>query len=1218
MGRSQAKTAYLGDLELTCNGGGRGRLLFGDAHGWVYVLRPTLKDAVPFEAFDGAVHQVWQASQQDVLVTVGDDEDQEYLVKLWSLDQPYQVNRGRPVLLKQFPAFSGSPPCPITTICASSNMRFLALGLENGTVMSFGGDVVGAKADIKLLEVPDAASAVTGLALDEKADTGGRAEGRVLYVTTAETVVSYRIDSTMAETPLADVGTGPGLATVAPGRGVVVAYASAQKGIEFYQPESHGDYFHFDEAKKMVAWHNGNLVVVFTVSPPGGKEKVDVLNVYDLENRLLVYSEELPSPVERLFCEFGSIFAHLNDGRLLRLTEKDVRLKLALLFRKHMYSLAADVAKFAKADEEVVADVHRQWADHLYDKGDLEGAMEQYLNGVRYLEPSHVIQKYLDSAHVALLARYLEALHTVDLAESGHTTLMLNCFTRMKDKSRLEAILSNDQIDFSVEKAITACVRAGFIDTALDLAKNQQEHHMYIEIQTQKRHAYREALEYIWQLPFDEAEKAVERNGKVLATALPDETTALLKSLCTGYVPREKDDPTTGRKVRRGSLTQVPVADDAAPRSNADKYLFIFSGSPESLMNFLETVVLDAKNHNRTHALPPSVYNTLLELYLQEGSRVKHMKQTFLVAAPSPLVAGGYRTNYVTSNFLAETGYERDEVTDCDFSLYQAASGDGVEEQEIEQKFAQGMRDGVSVHSRMMQERKDGSERAVFVSAIPLKDRDAVTDTVTNYVVIFSEMPAEMLDDDESGIDVDTVMSRLAERVVLVDPQGNKVVNVSQEFGLSILGGSTKRVNNLIGKDYTSDLSNQMSETPEQKLEVARLREGMRRRTQCSNVRLERNPDRADVLGGDVQLVHACPLKDAAGNTPLFVCVHCDISDEDRALRKMIVDAASSRDDGAEAMDKAAQVGPLTLAAVSRRKKYRMRVKEILEDSSARYKEDHMLILCQQHNYSAGMLFLLQKLDFHDTILDYYMLYNQYEKVISFANEFGDEDPSLWTKVVQFMASGGEGLETSEQRAERERHLSTVLEMVEEKKALSALSVVQLLGSSAATCSVGVAKDFLIKTFQSLADEKAMSEGTIDVLRKETESIRKETEKGHLKIEGATAEAVRKQIERAEARGAPEELHTVRQTSSCYPGLFLPTSLQKALREPLLRCCEFRLTCCWLLSAQSFTEALQSKDVGMGSAERFKVVVDHFGLGLFEGRSGGAHRGRAAAPVDDY
>ena len=938
-------------------------MVFGDASGWVYVLRPTLKDAAPFEAFDGgAVHQVWQASQQDVLVTIGDDEDQKYLVKLWSLDQPYQVNRGRPVLIKQFPAFKpGLQPCPITTICASSNMKTLALGLDNGTVLLFGGDVVGAKADIKLLEVPDAASAVTGLGLDEKADTGGGGEGRVLYVTTAETVVSYRIDATMAETPLGDVGTGPGLAVVAPGRGVVVAHASTLKGIEFYEPESHGAYFHFDEPKKMVAWHEGNLVVVFTVVPPGGKDKdkVDVLHVYDLENQLLVYAEELPSPVERLFCEFGSIFAHLEDGRLLRLTEKDVRLKLASLFRKHLYGLAADVAEKAKADEEVVADVHRQWADHLYDKGDLQGAMEQYLNGVRYLEPSHVIQKYLDSAHVALLAQYLERLHKEDLAESGHTTLMLNCFTRMKDKSRLEAILSSDQIDFSVEKAITACVRAGFVDTALDLAKNQREHHMYIDIQTQKRHAYREALEYIWQLPFDEAEKAVERNGKVLATALPDETTALLKALCTGYVPREADDPATGRKVRRGSLTQVPVAGDSAPRSNAEKYLFIFSGSPQSLMDFLETVVADAKIKHRTDKLAPSVYNTLLELYLQEGSRVKHMKQSFLVTGPNPGEAaegGCYRTAYVTSNFLAQTGYERDEVADCDFSLYQAAEG-GVEGVDLEIKFAEGMRRGEAVHSRVMQQRKDGSERQVFVSAMPLKDRDGGTDAVANYVVVFSEMPDEMLDDDDeaaggdAAIEADDRMRRLAERVVLIDPQGNKVVNVSQEFGSAILG-TDKRVKNMMGSDYAEFLAAQVSETPEQKLEVARLREGMRRRTQCTNVRLERNADKAEVLGGDVQLVHACPLKDVAGNTPMFVCVHCDISDEDRALAKMTADTASSRDDGAGAMEAAAKSGPLASAAVSRRRGCRLRVKEILEDPSSRYKEDHMLILCQQHNYA--------------------------------------------------------------------------------------------------------------------------------------------------------------------------------------------------------------------------------------------------------------------------
>ena len=204
-------------------------------------------------------------------------------------------------------------------------------------------------------------------------------------------------------------------------------------------------------------------------------------------------------------------------------------------------------------------------------------------------------------------------------------------------------------------------MRAGFIDTALDLAKNQQEHHVHRDSDA-KTPCLPRGVEYIWQ-PFDEAEKAVERNGKVLATALPDETTALLKSLCTGYVPREKDDPTTGRKVRRGSLTQVPVVDDAAPRSNADKYLFIFSGSPESLMDFLETVVLD-KNHNRTHHRPQ--FTTLSRACRAVASST----WAFGYAAPSSVVAGGYRTNYVTSNFLAETGYERDEVTDW-FSLHQ-------------------------------------------------------------------------------------------------------------------------------------------------------------------------------------------------------------------------------------------------------------------------------------------------------------------------------------------------------------------------------------------------------------------------------------------------------------------------------------------------------------------------------------------------------------------
>ena len=73
--------------------------------------------------------------------------------------------------------------------------------------------------------------------------------------------------------------------------------------------------------------------------------------------------------------------------------------------------------------------------------------MEQYLNGVRYLEPSHVIQKYLDSAYVALSHGTWRRFTRGSGGERAHN--VCSTATRMKDKSRLEAILSNDQIDFS-------------------------------------------------------------------------------------------------------------------------------------------------------------------------------------------------------------------------------------------------------------------------------------------------------------------------------------------------------------------------------------------------------------------------------------------------------------------------------------------------------------------------------------------------------------------------------------------------------------------------------------------------------------------------------------------------------------------------------------------------------------------------------------------------
>ena len=58
-----------------------------------------------------------------------------------------------------------------------------------------------------------------------------------------------------------------------------------------------------------------------------------------------------------------------------------------------MYTIALSVAQTQGLDKSSVADIHRQYGDHLYTKGDYDGSMQQFLRTIGYLQPSYVIRK---------------------------------------------------------------------------------------------------------------------------------------------------------------------------------------------------------------------------------------------------------------------------------------------------------------------------------------------------------------------------------------------------------------------------------------------------------------------------------------------------------------------------------------------------------------------------------------------------------------------------------------------------------------------------------------------------------------------------------------------------------------------------------------------------------------------------------------------------------
>lgn len=131
------------------------------------------------------------------------------------------------------------------------------------------------------------------------------------------------------------------------------------------------------------------------------------LTVIDILNKFIVYSAQLDT-VSAILIEFGTCFVVTNSKTIYHLDEKDLQSKLNLLFKKNLYDIAVRIAKSSEYDTEGLADIFKQYGDHLYSKGDFAGAVEQYSKTISFLEPSYVIRRFLDSRHINYLTDYLQ------------------------------------------------------------------------------------------------------------------------------------------------------------------------------------------------------------------------------------------------------------------------------------------------------------------------------------------------------------------------------------------------------------------------------------------------------------------------------------------------------------------------------------------------------------------------------------------------------------------------------------------------------------------------------------------------------------------------------------------------------------------------------------------------------------------------------------------
>ncbi|GAC74133.1 vacuolar assembly/sorting protein PEP5/VPS11 [Moesziomyces antarcticus T-34] len=359
--------------------------------------------------------------------------------------------------------------------------------------------------------------------------------------------------------------------------------------------------------------------------------EVAKITIFDLDNKLVAFSGTFDSGIRQVWVGTAGEVLVLSDlGELTRLDEKPLRAKLDVLYRKSLFLLAVNLARShmqraSSADvlartEALMGDIYQRYGDHLYNKADYDGAMAQYVKTIGHTQPSLVIRRFLDAQRIKNLTTYLQELHAQNLASSDHTTLLLNCYTKLKDVASLDRFIKRpharassradaddapdplggegegaaedrDELPFDLETAMRVCRQAGYFGHAAYLAKRYGEHREYLRIQIEDVKDYGDALLYVRGLQADDAIESMAQYAKTLLGELPDETTELLIELCSGAFRPDPEAAHKAMRLQQRQAEQDKTNRGTAPKSAAAAYLSYLQ-HPSQFVRFLETVVL--------------------------------------------------------------------------------------------------------------------------------------------------------------------------------------------------------------------------------------------------------------------------------------------------------------------------------------------------------------------------------------------------------------------------------------------------------------------------------------------------------------------------------------------------------------------------------------------------------------------------------------------------
>mmetsp|Transcript_28932 Transcript_28932/g.35792 ORF Transcript_28932/g.35792 Transcript_28932/m.35792 type:complete len:203 (+) Transcript_28932:934-1542(+) len=163
--------------------------------------------------------------------------------------------------------------------------------------------------------------------------------------------------------------------------------------------------------KQMIYFFKEYVVEVKTVTKgianQPGSQTVSQLSIYDFKNQITMYwnppangnildvqIEETPGQ-EGIYYIAEIYEGNRVDRELIRLYPMEDNVKIYNLMKKSHYAEAQTIAKEANFPREIQCEIIKEHADKLFHQKKYDEAIEQYIKTIGFLNPSYVIQNYI-------------------------------------------------------------------------------------------------------------------------------------------------------------------------------------------------------------------------------------------------------------------------------------------------------------------------------------------------------------------------------------------------------------------------------------------------------------------------------------------------------------------------------------------------------------------------------------------------------------------------------------------------------------------------------------------------------------------------------------------------------------------------------------------------------------------------------------------------------